>query len=149
MIANAHEGFSIHNEFVVGQKQEHLCKRNTLSGMMRHVSLVVQTAVQSLLFLDSSVVDPVESVLQFGEINALNDMRRAPIHVARCHSCLQVAQVVPERVDPNFEYPTQFLIPERSDRRRGSVGGIPQRKARNGSSRGVESWSLRTWPMLS
>lgn len=42
--------------------------------MMRHVSLVIQTAVQSLLFLHSSVVDPVEGVLQLREINTLNDM---------------------------------------------------------------------------
>ena len=86
--------------------------------MMRHVSLMIQTAVQSLLFLHSSVVDPVEGVLQFREINALNDMRRVPIHVADCHYCLQVAEVVPERVDPNFEYPAQFLMRERSDRRK-------------------------------
>ena len=89
-VSNAHEGIPIYNELVVGQKQEHLRKRNPLSRMMRHVSLVIQTAVQCLLFLHSSVVDPVESVLQLREINALDDMRRVPIHVTRCRSCLQV-----------------------------------------------------------
>ena len=59
--------------------------------MMRHVGLVIQTAVQSLLFLHSSVIDPIEGVLQFREINALEDMRRVPIHIASCDHCFQVA----------------------------------------------------------
>ena len=58
--------------------------------MMRHVSFMVQTAVQSLLFLHNSVVDSVESVLQLDEINALEDMRRVQIRITRCHSCLEV-----------------------------------------------------------
>ena len=62
-IVDAHEGISIHNELVVGQEHEHLRKRDPLSGMMRHVSLMIQTAVQRLLSLHSSVVNPIESVL--------------------------------------------------------------------------------------
>jgi len=107
--------------------------------MMRHVGLMIQAAVESLPFLHSRVVDPVESVLQLGEINALDDVRGVPVHVTCSHSCLQGTQVVPEGVDPNFEYPAQILVREGSDKGIGTKEGIPQRKVRNGSSRGVES----------
>lgn len=119
---NAHECVSIDDELVVGQEQKHLRKRDPLPGMMSHVSLVIQTAVQSLLFLHSGVVDPVETVLQPLEVNPLDDMRRVPIYVARCRSHFQVAWVVSEGVDANFEYSTQFLIRNMLDGRKGRRG---------------------------
>lgn len=73
---------------------------------MCHVSLVIQATVKSLLFLHSGVVEPVEGVLQLREINALDNMRRIPIRVAGCRGRFQVLEIVPERVDPNFEYST-------------------------------------------
>lgn len=81
--------------------------------MMRHVGLVIQAAVESLLFLHVRVVDPIESVLQLREVNTLDDVRGVPVHFARRRRRFQVMQVVPEGVDPNFEYPAQFLVWER------------------------------------
>ena len=40
--------------------------------MMGYIGLVIQAAVESLLFLHGRVVDPAESVLQFREVNTLD-----------------------------------------------------------------------------
>ena len=103
----------INNQLVVGEKQEHVSERNSLSVLVNDDCFAVQAAEEFASFADILIVDPRYCSTQQPKVNSMGRSgARSPLEVGigRIPTSSQyVANAELCWVDANFENAAQFL----------------------------------------